>query len=541
LPPAQVEGITLASPMLYYEQNSQPLDVFATEDDLYAFCSTLKEETRGLAIRNRLYQALLRGDDPLGEAFTSIRDAKVRRSDGAVYTPAKIVREMIGWARCATNPNRVVDAGCGSGRFLVAAATAFPNAKLIGFDTDPLACELASANLLSAGHALRAEIRCEDFLRAEIEPIEGQTLWIGNPPYVRHHEITQSNKDWLRLNAQRLGHPSSGLAGLHVYFLLAIALKAKAGDFGAQITSAEWLDVNYGKLVRTLFTAQLGGRSIVTLDATAQPFPGTATTGAITTFEIGSEVAAPTFGRVSTIDQLGDLEIGKPVSRERLMGEARWSHFTRARKDVPSGYVELGELCRVHRGQVTGANAVWIEGEHTKGLPEQVFFPTVTKAKDLFAAGERLIDERLLRRVVDLPQDLSVLSDEEQSAVKRFLRRRNVRAAKDGYVAQNRKAWWSVDLRAPAPILATYMARRPPSFVLNDVGARHINVAHGLYPREPLGTELIEVLATHLRLTASLDGGRVYAGGLTKFEPREMERLPIPSPSLLKEMVCALP
>ena len=85
------------------------------------------------------------------------------------------------------------------------------------------------------------------------------------------------------------------------------------------------------------------------------------------------------------------------------------------------------------------------------------------------------------------------------------------------------------------------MARRPPSFVLNDVGARHINVAHGLYPREPLGTELIEVLATHLRLTASLDGGRVYAGGLTKFEPREMERLPIPSPSLLKEMVCALP
>lgn len=534
-----VIGIKLADTMLYTNQITKPFDALVTEDDLYALCREVKSETAGRCIRTQLSRALAGGDDPLGEAFIAIRDPHTRRSDGAVYTPARIVSEMIGWAHHATKPDRIIDAGCGSGRFLVAAAAAFPNATLVGFDIDPLACELACANLLSAGYAKRGDIRCEDFLRAEIEPIQGKTLWIGNPPYVRHHEISQTDKDWLKLSAQRLGHPSSGLAGLHVYFLLAIAMKAREGDFGAQITSAEWLDVNYGKLVRTLFTGQLGGRSILTLDATAQPFPGTATTGAITTFQIGTENAAPTFARVSTTNELQGLENGKPISRDRLLSEARWSHFTRTRKDVPSGYVELGELCRVHRGQVTGANAVWIEGEHTKGLPERVFFPTVTKARDLFAAGERLSDERSLRRVVDLPQDLSVLSDAELALVERFLRRRNVRAAKDGYVAQNRRAWWSVDLRAPAPILATYMARRPPSFVLNDVGARHINVAHGLYPREPIETELLEVLAGHLRSTASLDGGRVYAGGLTKFEPREMERLPIPGPSLLKEMVSA--
>jgi len=33
-----------------------------------------------------------------------------------------------------------------------------------------------------------------------------------------------------------------------------------------------------------------------------------------------------------------------------------------------------------------------------------------------------------------------------------------------------------------------------------------------------------------LRHTVSVQDGRTYAGGLTKFEPREMERLTIPNP-----------
>jgi hypothetical protein len=76
--------------------------------------------------------------------------------------------------------------------------------------------------------------------------------------------------------------------------------------------------------------------------------------------------------------------------------------------------------------------------------------------------------------------------------------------------------------------LTTYMARRPPAIVRNLAAARHINVAHGLYPRQPVAGQVLDRLAAVLRGSVHVRHGRTYAGGLTKFEPGEMERLLIP-------------
>ena len=106
--------------------------------------------------------------------------------------------------------------------------------------------------------------------------------------------------------------------------------------------------------------------------------------------------------------------------------------------------------------------------------------------------------------------------------------------ADSGYIARHRKPWWSVGLRPAAPILSTYMARRPPEFALNRALARHINIAHGLYPVEPLSERALRTLVAYLRSSVSQRGGRTYAGGLTKFEPGEMERLIVPGRDMLE-------
>jgi len=242
---------------------------------------------------------------------------------------------------------------------------------------------------------------------------------------------------------------------------------------------------------------------------------------------------------VARLADLGELAGGTAVPAPVLRTASRWTPLAGpaapggGRGRPPAGHVELGELCRVHRGQVTGANRVWVTAGNPAGLPGRFLFPAVTRASELFGAGGALTTTARLRSVIDLPADLGELAPAELALVTRFLAGAEAAGAAGSYIACHRKPWWRVRLRAPAPILATYMARRPPAFVRNLAGARHVNIAHGLYPREPLPPAALDGLAAYLRRSVTRAQGRTYAGGLTKFEPGEMERLPVPAPDLL--------
>lgn len=485
---------------------------------------------------DKLRREIAKGNDPLGDIFCALRSPAQRREHGATYTPLKIVRAMIAWAQSQTIPIRVVDPGVGSARFIMEAGRRFKQAALIGSEVDPVAAILARGNLAAAGFAQRAEVVLSDYRDLRLPAIDGKTLYVGNPPYVRHHLIPAERKEWLVREAAKYGLQASQLAGLHIHFFLSTVLKASPGDYGSFITAAEWLDVNYGSLLRQLFLGALGGQRIVVIEPTAMPFPDAITTAAVTSFEVGSQPRSVKLKRIESLDELRATNGGRAVRRERLEAERRWSHFTRAARTEKDGYVELGELCRVHRGQVTGANKIWIAGRHSEGLPDSVLFPSVTKARELIQAGLVLNDPTHLRRVIDLPVDLDIYDQAERRAIDRFLRVAKNLGAADSYIAQNRKAWWSVGLRQPAPILATYMARRPPAFVRNLADARHINIAHGLYPREPLTEQTLTALVTYLATATNIADGRTYAGGLTKFEPREMERIFVPTPQLLRSL-----
>lgn len=479
-------------------------------------------------------EAIRAGGDPLGDAFIAQRSAEQRRDTGTVYTPPEIVASMIAWAKKAGAPDRIVDPGAGSGRFLLAAARAFPDAQLIAVDIDPLAIEILKANLAVCGFSERAVIVERDFRAAKIPKIDGQTLFIGNPPYVRHHDIDAKWKSWYTRSAGEFGETASQLAGLHLYFFLRTLQLASEGDYGAFITSAEWLDVNYGSLLRNLLAGELGGTSLHVIDPKAMPFPDAITTGAITCFRVAQR---PKKFRVQAVDTLADLNAlshGELVPWEEAAQLKRWSTIIRPSAKPPSDYIELGELCRVHRGQVTGNNDIWIAGDQAKDLPEEFLIPTVTKARELIEAVDILRDPSPLRRVIDIPADLDEIDPAHLPAVKRFLTWAKRQGAHESYTARHRRAWWEVRLKEPAPIMCTYMARRAPAFVRNLCDARHINIAHGIYPIEQMSERAIGNLTHHLRTQVSTDSGRTYAGGLTKFEPRELERVHIPSLEILE-------
>ncbi len=507
------------------------------------------------AVRDRIRA----GEDPLGDAFCALRSPAGRRVLGQTFTPPPVIESMIAWAAgTGIRPARVVDPGSGSARMLLAAGRHWPEAALIGVEIDPAAAIIGRASLAAAGFAGRSAVLLGDYRCARLPPAGGPTLFLGNPPYVRHHQIAAPGKDWFRRAAREQGLSASGLAGLHAHFFLATARHAAPGDLGVLITAAEWLDVNYGRLVRELLLGALGGQAVHLIEPAAAVFADAAATSVIACFQPGTTPEAIRMRRVAGPAELGALAGGTPVAAPVLRTAPRWGPLLRAANPgdagpgdagpgaagsgsagsrrpgrLPEGHVELGQLCRVHRGQVTGANAVWVTGAAHPLVPARFCVPAVTRARELIAAGLVLAPGAALRRVISLPADLDDLPRGERAAVARFLRHATAAGAADSYVARHRTPWWRVRLGAPPPIMASYMGRRPPVFVRNQAGASYLNIAHGLYPREPLDPGVLDALAAFLSRSVSPEQGRVYAGGLIKFEPREMERLLVPGPALL--------
>lgn len=484
------------------------------------------------AIKKQIKQGL----DPLGDAFLELRPSEVRRNLGAVYTPPSIINSMLEWAAAqAEPPVRVLDPGTGSGRFLFAAARKFPNAELVAVEIDPLSLLILRATACILGVSDRLTIKAQDYRDIALPKRKGATLFVGNPPYVRHHDISAASKNWYAERAKAFGLRASKLAGLHLHFFLKTRELARNGDYGAFITAAEWLDVNYGQTLRSLLATALGGQSLHIIDATAQPFVDALTTAVISTFKLGAQASHLTVRNVASTAELKNLTTGVAIPWPNATQNPRWSSLTRPQTSSVARSLCVGDLFRVHRGQVTGANAVWIAGKQAKGLPERFLFPCVTKARELIEADPILSDTSALKHVVDLPADLDALTDAEKAAVQKFLRWARKQHAHESYIASHRSPWWNVRLREPAPILVTYMGRRPPVFVRNVANARHLNIAHGLYPKEPMSDELLAAIVKYLGCSVDITEGRTYAGGLVKFEPKELERLKLPTLQQLHE------
>ena len=483
----------------------------------------------GLKGKRRLERRRADEDDPFGRALRLLRSTVERRSMGQFFTPQPIVRVMVDWVK-RQGPEQVVDAGCGTGRFAVACARALPKARVLAVDTDPVATLLCRA--YARRHQLRnLQVLCADFLTDSLPLDRARTAFVGNPPYVRHHLLSPELKAWgARMSAQ-LGVPFSKLAGLHVYFFLATALLARARDVGCYITSSEWLDVRYGEGLRQLLRDHLGVLSVAVLAESEQAFEDAMTTAAITCFRVGSRRQQVRFAVVPEFTASERPLGAAAVCVDKLGG--RWGPLLRGNGEGhrPAGWIRLGDIAAVHRGVATGANDFFVltPGEASALGLAQCAMPVITAGKQVLDAGGQ-VSAQGCKRLLMLPQDIERLPGCTRTDALRYLAKGRAAGVPDRYLCRHRNPWWWLGNAQAPPIVASYMARRPPSFALNPDGALILNIAHGIFPKEPASPPQLARLVDALNRAAHtfVGNGRRYQGGLEKFEPREMEDLLIP-------------
>lgn len=382
-------------------------------------------------------------------------------------------------------------------------------------------------NVELSGFSSRVAIVESDFLDFALAGDRGKVLWIGNPPYVRHHDISAAAKSKFKSLAGRLGINASLLSGLHVYFLARIAELWQQGDFGILVTSAEWLDVNYGSFMRRLLLEKLNLCSVEMYAKDEQVFEDAMTTAAVFAFGRKREEV---FFSVNGGD-------GRSVSQTELRQKSKWSLLAEASPIRASGdFVPLGSLARVHRGVVTGNNAFWVRSREAVGdIPSELWIPVVSHAKEIMGdcIAQNAVEK--LDCLITLPGDFSVLSAEARKAAELIVVQAKEQGVDKGYVASHRNPWWAVKPSRPPEIMMTYMARRPPVFVENKTGLSMLNVVHGIYLDETVPSEIVPSLVAFLNENVRSDEGRTYCGGLTKFEPREAEAILVPRMEELME------
>ena len=477
--------------------------------------------------------------DRLGDDYCREHGPGERRASGITLTPPWLVERML-QAAGAPAFDTIVDCGAGSGRFAVAAALACRQARVLAVESHPDMLQLLRQRVQAAGLAAQITVVAGDFRTVALD-LQGRTLWLGNPPYVRHHDIDPASKAAYQQGMAARGIKASQLAGLHAHFLLRAVQDLRPGDGLCFVMAAEWLDNRYGQAMRELCTrAGVRVQGLWLADVREPVFDDALVSTAVLHLRAGGAGDAGAGAGAGTAAAADEAQVGAVTGRRlhtlrgvrlsALVDAPRWSEFARIKMPQLGSGPALGDLFQITRGQVTGANRVWVLPPGQTLLPERLTIPAVTRAREIIddAIGTPEAVARL-KRVANLPRELATLAPAERHAADLFIRHAQQAGADLGYVARQRQPWHWLDLRAPPAALVSYMGRRPPVFRVNPQAVSYLNIAHGLYPREPLPAGLLPRLLAHLNQSVDRHSGRVYGGGLVKFEPSDVARLRLPA------------
>jgi adenine-specific DNA-methyltransferase len=506
--------------------------------------------------------------DVLGELYEQFIPQSERRTLGQFWTPQPLVELMTAWAVQAGD--YILEPALGSGRFLQAITEQVKSPRVKGYEISPLVLLLARVNTCLQAKSLPTSLQakslptldllCADYLTAKHQ---GQTFdaVICNPPYTRHHHITNELKAQLSQEIQnQFGVRISGFTSLFVYFFLKALTQLRIGGRLAFITPSELFEASYAKMVKTILQNHAIPEAIIGFDPSTQVFAGVDTAGCITLATRGYKpkntvlIELKTFPgtailleairlQENTVFEWGTVQV---VPVEQLIIEAKWSNFQQM-KTLKSQSPPLNNSAKIMRGIATGANDYFCltdqEVEQLK-LPTQYLQPVITKTRlvpDLYFTKEHFETLRNAGHKVWL-FNCTEPRDRLPSQVRKYieygeglgLHQRSLLSLKNG-------RWYMAEQRQPPPILFTYLSRGKTRFIHNVMGAQALNVFLLAYPNAQIAQnpERIKALVAILNSSVVTEQlqlfGRSYGGDTIKLEPRELDALPILDPLCLSQ------
>jgi adenine-specific DNA-methyltransferase len=373
---------------------------------------------------------------------------------------------------------------------------------------------------------------------------------LTNPPYVRHHYIDEESKLACRLIASQYEQISvSGLSGLYVYFLLrSISLMAENG-IGVWLIPSEWMNVNYGKALRQLFTLNVKLLHIHNYNISDVKFEDALVSSSVVIFQ-NSVPSKDSTCKLSYGTDINSPSSVKEIPLRSLSENSKWLNLFNGKLDscnnIKGYYPRLGDFFMVKRGIATGSNGFFIKPKQEFdgfGIPSDFVKPILPPSRELKSLiiesdrnGYPKIENKLA--ILDTNVPISLIKA-KCPALFSYLTSDKASEVSSSYLASRRMPWYSQEKRPNAPFLCTYMGRNGTNkkifrFFYNKSNATATNGYLLLIPRYPLADYIAKHPDFSLKILDFLNSipdehlisnGRNYGGGLYKMEPKELSNL----------------
>jgi methylase of polypeptide subunit release factors len=469
------------------------------------------------------------------------------RVKGQFWTPPWLAKVMARWVT-QDNPEILFDPAVGPGTFFAAAREAGFAGEFHGFELHN--------NAFADGWKLG--LKPDDFHHVQIADFISTSLpekfpaIISNPPYIRHHRLTQDQKLELKQLAQsHLGFSLDGRVGLHIFFLLKCLTGLAPGGRLAFLLPADVCEGISSSIFWNRICQQYRLIAAMTFADEAAPFPTVDTNAMV--FFFTKEKPLEEFLWLRACEKDGEaisvaLDKQKTSSavslRHRKLTEALKTGLSRPPRAQNNFGTPLSVFARVVRGIATGSNDFFFltrEQICSHNLPEKFFRRAVGRTRDCPS-------DRLLRADMDRLEAagratwLLNLTDETDDKLPQRLQiylKSGVQAGlPEKPLIKTRRPWYKMEKRTPPPILFAYLGRRDCRFILNEANVVPLTGFLCVYPWDTAqaGVKKLWRALNHPDTLANLSFvSKSYGGGALKTEPRQLDQLEIPQ-SVLDEV-----
>lgn len=488
-----------------------------------------------------------RQNENMHSSLALVQDtAEIRKARGAFFTPDPVASFVVDWA-IRSAEDTVLEPSCGEAAFLTHAVTKIaslggPQAPRVD-GVEIHAASAAEARRLVVEAGGDPQILVSDFFLTE--PRGTYSAVIGNPPYIRYQDFSGESRVRSREAALKAGVNLSGLASSWAAFTVHAALMLRKGGRLGLVVPAELLSVNYASEVRRFLLDRFKKIDLVLF--TERVFPDAQEDVVLLLADGFDEGHA---GHMSI------YQAQNAAGLSQTLAATTWTPTDPADKWTPS-LLSAAALSAYNGLIASDFTALQTWGETTLGMvtgnnryftmsPAEVIEHQIPRHELLRLSppgsshlrGLMLSDDawRALGKKGSATYLFRPGANPSEAALE-YIKAGETTKVNQAYKCRVRRIWWQVPLLEPADLFLTYMNADTPRITTNKAKVHHLNSVHGVYLHDEhseLGRDLLPLAAlTSMTLVGAETVGRAYGGGMLKIEPREADRLPVPSPEVV--------